>query len=127
VFAKRGRSGGKHSINLCLCTFEILFKANCGNSKVSLKHKYSILKGTVSRDFRLHFFHELVSPQPLSIPLVPFCNSKIRRDIGSLRYTTGVVGTGGKYKKSSPRTVLIVLVEHLWVVELTYRSIFSKM
>ncbi len=51
------------------------------------------LKGTVPRDFRLQsFFHESVSPKPLSIPLWPFrIFSKIRRDIRSSRCTTGVV------------------------------------
>ncbi len=43
------------------------------------------IKGTMSRDFRLMvFFHESVSPKPLSIPLGPFrIFSKIRRDIRS--------------------------------------------
>jgi hypothetical protein len=51
------------------------------------------LKGTVPRDFRLQsFFHESVSPKPMSIQLGPFrIFSKIRRDIRSSRCTTGVV------------------------------------
>jgi hypothetical protein len=34
--------------------------------------------------------------------------------------TIGVVDTGGKWKKSSIRKVLNILLGHLWVVELTY-------
>jgi hypothetical protein len=41
------------------------------------------LKGTVSRDFRLHvFFMNQFTPKPLRIPIGPFLTfSKIRRDI----------------------------------------------
>ncbi len=48
-------------------------------------HFTQMFKGTVSRDFRLLvFFHESVSPKPLSIPLGPFrIFSKIRGDIRS--------------------------------------------
>ncbi len=58
------------------------------------------LKGTVPRDFRLLvFFHESVSPKPLSIPLGPFrIVSKIGGDIHSSRLTTGVVDTTGHWK-----------------------------
>ncbi len=85
------------------------------------------LKGQVSRDFRLLvFFHESVSPKPLSIPLGPFrFFSKIREDIRSSRCTTGVVDTGGKWKKSSIIKVLNILFGHLWEEELTYRYIFA--
>ncbi len=64
---------------------------------------YQTFKGTVPRDFRLRvFFHESVSPKPLSIPIEPFrIFSKIRGDIRSSRYTTGVADTGGKWQKSS--------------------------
>jgi hypothetical protein len=42
------------------------------------------------------FFHESVSPKHLSVPLRPFrIFSKIRGDITGLRFTTGVVDTGG--------------------------------
>jgi hypothetical protein len=51
--------------------------------------------------------------------------SKIRGDIRSSRCTTGVVDTGGKWKKSSIIKVLIILFGHLWEVELTYRYIFA--
>jgi hypothetical protein len=39
--------------------------------------------------------------------------------------TTGVVDTVGKWKKSSIIKVLIILLGHLWEVELTYRYIFA--
>jgi hypothetical protein len=51
--------------------------------------------------------------------------SKIRRDVLSSRCTTGVVDTGGKWKKSSIIKVLIILFGHLWELELTYRYIFA--
>jgi hypothetical protein len=53
----------------------------------------------VSRDFLLlFFFHESVSPKPLSIPLGPFqIFSKILGDIRSSRLTTGINDTGGKF------------------------------
>jgi hypothetical protein len=81
-----------------------------------------VLKGTVPRDFRLLFFyHESVSPKPLRIPIGPFrIFSKIRGDIRSSRCTTGVADTGGKWQKSSNWKILISLLGHLWVVELTY-------
>jgi hypothetical protein len=66
----------------------------------SMNHSMlSALKGTVSRDFLLLvFFHESVSPKPLSIPSGPFRNfSKIRGDIRSSRFTTGINDTGGKF------------------------------
>jgi hypothetical protein len=46
---------------------------------------------------------------------------KIRRDIAA----QGVVDTGGKWKKSSIMKVLIILFQHLWEVELSYRYIFA--
>ncbi len=66
------------------------------------------------------FFHVSFSPKPLSVPLRPFF-SKILVDIRIKRCTTGVVDKGGIWKKSSIRKVLIILFEHLWVVELKYR------
>ncbi len=63
---------------------------------------------------------------PLSIPLGSFRNFlEICGDIRSSRCTTGVVDTGGKWKKSSIIKVLIILFGHLWEVELTYRYIFA--
>jgi hypothetical protein len=77
------------------------------------------IKGTVSRDFRL-FYHKSVSPKHLSVPLRPFqIFSNICADIRDSRRTTGVVDTGGKWKKSSIRKTLIILFGHLWAVELT--------
>jgi hypothetical protein len=73
------------------------------------------------RFFASGSFHESVSPQPQSIPLRPFqIFSKIRGDIPSSRFATGVVDTGGKWKKSSVRKILIILFGYLWVVEVTY-------
>jgi hypothetical protein len=54
-----------------------------------------VLKGHVTRLFASGFFHESVSPKPLSIPLGPFrIFSKIRGDIRSSRLTTGINDTG---------------------------------
>ncbi len=88
------------------------------------------VKGTVPRYFPLQFFsgffHESVSPKPLSIPLKQFqMFPKIHRDIRSPSCTTCIINTSGKWRKSSMRKVLTVLFVHLWVVELTYRYIFS--
>ncbi len=92
-----------------------------------LRSQKNQLKGTVSRDFSLLvFLHQSVFPQPQSIPLGPFqIFSKIRRDIRSSRLTTGVVDTGGKWEKSSIRKLLIILLGHLWIVELTNINIFA--
>jgi hypothetical protein len=67
-------------------------------------------KGTVSPDFFASgFFHESVSPKPLSIPLGPFrFFSKILGDIRSsmlttaigdngCKFATGINDTGGKF------------------------------
>jgi hypothetical protein len=62
----------------------------------------------------------------LNLPLLPFpIFSKNCGDIRSSRCTTGVVDTGGKWRKSSIIKVLIILFGHLWEVELTYRYIFA--
>ncbi len=52
--------------------------------------------------------------------------SKIRGDIGSSRFATGVNDTGGKWKKNSSRKILIIWFGHLWVVELTYKFLLSS-
>ncbi len=50
------------------------------------------------RFFASGFFHESVSPKPLSIPLGPFpIFSKLLGDIRSSRLTTGISDTGGKF------------------------------
>ncbi len=83
-------------------------------------------RDSVTRFSTSGFFHESVSPKHLSILLRPFrIFSKIRGDIRGSRCTTGVNDTGGKWKKSSSRKVLIILFGHLWVVELTYILIFA--
>jgi hypothetical protein len=51
---------------------------------------------SVTRFSTSDFFHESVSPKPLSIPLGSFrIFSKIRGDIRSSMFATGVVDTGG--------------------------------
>jgi hypothetical protein len=78
------------------------------------------------RFFASGFFLEPASPKPLVIPLGKFrIFSKIDEDICSSRFATGVVDTGGKWKKPSNRKILIILYGHLWVVELTYMYIFA--
>ncbi len=81
----------------------------------------------MSRDFFASgSFHKSVSPQPQSIALRPFrIFSKIRGDIRSSGFATGVNDTGGKWKKSSIRKILIILFGHLWEVEETYILIFA--
>ncbi len=76
---------------------------------------YRIYRDSVTRCFASGSFHESVSPQPQSIPLRPFQGfSKIRGDIRSSRFATGVVD------KSSIRKIVIILFGHLWVVEEKY-------
>jgi hypothetical protein len=88
--------------------------------------RMSSLKGQCHEIFDFWFFRESVSPKPLSISLGPFrIFSKIRGDIRSSTCTTGVVGIGGEWKKSSIRKILIILFGHLWVEELTYIKIFA--
>jgi hypothetical protein len=70
------------------------------------------------RFFAFGFFLESVSPKSLIIPLGSFrIFSKIRRDIRSSGFATGVSDSGGKWKKPSSRKILIVLFGHLWVVK----------
>ncbi len=78
-------------------------------------------RDSVTRFFASGSFHESVSPQPQSILLRPFrIFSKIRGDIPSSRFATSVNNTGGKWKKSSIRKIVILLFGHLWKVEETY-------
>ncbi len=57
------------------------------------------LKGQCHEILTSGFFSESVSPKPLIIPLAPFrIFSKIRGDIRSSRFATGVNDTGGKWK-----------------------------
>ncbi len=58
----------------------------------------SFLRDSVTRFFGSGFFHESVSPKPLSIQVGPFrIFSKIRGDIRNSRLTTGINDTGGKF------------------------------
>jgi hypothetical protein len=71
------------------------------------------------------FLHGSVSLNPLFKPLGPFqIFSKIHGDIRSSMCTTGVVDSGGKWKKSSIRKVFIISFGHFWVVELAYKYVF---
>jgi hypothetical protein len=72
------------------------------------------------------FFHESVSPKPMSIPLGPFrIFSKIRVDISQLKVHHRRRLHRWQIKKSSIIKVLFILFGHLWEVELTYRYIFA--
>ncbi len=98
----------------------------CTWSPNKLWRSNSTLKGTVSRDFLLLVFSWISFPKLLIIPFGPFLIfSKIRGDIRSSRFATGVNDTGGKWKKPSSWKILIILFGHLWVVELTYVYIFA--
>jgi hypothetical protein len=114
--------------NACIETDKINKKsvATTTKKKKNCNRVMSKFKGTVSRDFRLLvFFMKQFPPKPLSIQLGPFqIFSKIRGDIRSSKCTTGVVDTGGKWKKSSIIKVLIISFEHIWEVELAYGYIF---
>jgi hypothetical protein len=70
------------------------------------------LKGQCHEIFCFSFFHESVSPKPLIIPIGLFqIFFKIRGDIRSSRCTTGVVDTGGKWKKSSIIKIFFILLD----------------
>jgi hypothetical protein len=70
------------------------------------------LKGQCHEISTLGILHESVTPKPLSIPLGLFrVFSQILREIRSSRCTIGVVDTGGKWKKSSIRKVLIIFLD----------------
>jgi hypothetical protein len=80
------------------------------------------LKGQCHEIFYFRFSTWISFPKPLVIPLGPFrIFLKILGDIRSSRYTTGVIDTGGKWKKSSISKIFIISFGHLWVVELAYR------
>jgi hypothetical protein len=88
--------------------------------------KYGILpdknvKGTAPRDFQLQVFYMISFPQAPDYTIRAISILKIRRDIRSSRCTTGVVDTGGKWKKSSIKKVFNISFGQLWVVELAYR------
>jgi hypothetical protein len=66
------------------------------------------LKRQCHEIFDFRFLHESVSPKPLGMPLGLF-----RIFLVAARgCTTGVVDTGGKWKKSSKRKISIMLCEH---------------
>ncbi len=80
---------------LYFLTFSFLFLF------LDLIHKWLLVKGSLTRDFRLQvFFHKSVSLGPLSIPLGPFkFFSKILGDIREWMFISGVNDTGEKREK----------------------------
>ncbi len=79
------------------------------------------LKGQCHEIFDFCFFHESVSPKPLSIPTEPFrIFSKICWAIRSSRCSTGVADTGGKWQKSSNWKILIILFGHLSLIPVVH-------
>jgi hypothetical protein len=71
--------------------------------------KFSVQRGSAMIFSTSGFFHESVSPEPLSIPLGLFFFLKNSQRYLQLKVcTTGVVDTGGKGKKSSIRKVFNV-------------------
>jgi hypothetical protein len=73
------------------------FNKETNYEKPLFLHFCDFLKGQCHEIFCIWFFHESVSPKPLSIPLGPFrIFSKIRGDIRSSRLTTAINDTGGK-------------------------------
>ena len=86
------------------------------------------LKGQCHEIFDFRFSTWISFPQApdYTIRVVSNFFENSQRDIRSSRCTTGVVDTGGKWKKSSIRKIFIISFGHLWVVELAYRSFFSS-
>jgi hypothetical protein len=71
---------------------------SCTISQEEHKTIFNDLKGQCHEIFASGFFHESVSPMPLSIPLGPIrIFSRIRGDIRSSRLTTGINDTGGEF------------------------------
>ena len=94
--------------------------------KLYHKTQFFNIKGTVSRDFLLLVFSSISFPPAPEYPIrTVWIFSKIRGDIRSSRLTTGVADTGSKWEKSSIRKILIILLGHLWIVELTHIYIFA--
>jgi hypothetical protein len=85
-----------------------------------------VFKGTVSREFRLLVFFMNQFPPTPEYNIRPFqIFLKILGDIRSSRCATGVVNTGGKWKKSSVINILLTLFGHLWEGELTFSYILA--
>jgi hypothetical protein len=82
------------------------------------------LKGQCHEIFDFWFFSCISFLQAYEYTSTAFSKFfKIRGDIRGSRCTTGVNDTGGKWKKSSSRKILIILFGHLWVVKLPYMYI----
>jgi hypothetical protein len=65
-------------------------------------------------------FSYLLVAEAASFDKKELCRSDPHGDIRSSRFANGVIDTGGKWKNSSIRKILIILFGHLWVVEETY-------
>ncbi len=77
------------------------------------------VKWTVPRDFRLQVFFRYQIPS--SSRGFPFSSFRIFQNLGDIRSwrsSTGVLDTGGKWKKSSIWKAINILFGHVWVMEL---------
>ncbi len=92
-----------------------------GGGQARSVEQYSLIKGTVQRDFRFQIFLWISFPKPLGLPLGPFwIFPKICGGIRSSRCTTGVINSGGKGKNLQSEK-FNYFFKHLCAVELTYR------
>ncbi len=106
---------------MVFCLLIFFLQIDGQNCSLLINTPATYLKGQCHEIFASGFFKKSVPPQPQRISLRPFrIFSKIRGDIRSSRFATGVNDTGGKWKKSSIRKILIILFGYLWVVEETY-------
>ena len=112
-------------ICLSLSKFKQLF-AHLANIKSSNNSRNVLvgglcLKGQCHEIFFFWFSSRISFPQVPNYTIRPFwIFSKFPGDIRSSRFANGVNDTGGKWKKSSIRKILIIFFGHLWVVEETY-------
>jgi hypothetical protein len=83
------------------------------------ENKYLTLKGQCHEIFDFCFFHESVSPKPLSTYSVRAVSIFVEN---SRRYSLLMVSLRpvANEEKSLIRKILIILLGHLWIVELTY-------
>jgi hypothetical protein len=80
------------------------------------------LKGHCHEIFDFRFFSGIIFPQALEFPITAVL--KIFNKFAEIFAAQGAP-LSGKWKKSSIRTVLIILFGHLWVVELKNIKNFS--
>ncbi len=92
-----GGAWSTRDINILKTGLFVCFRCSGTGSNFRLFSVTVRLKGQCHEIFASGFFHESVSPKPLSIPVGPFrIFKKIRGDIRSSRLTTGINDTGGK-------------------------------